>query len=96
MVRLLGALLIIGLFMVAVKVALALIILAGLIFRTKETIGVLTGLFILGLLSRFPMIGFGLLVLFVAFGIYHHVNKPEEEPEALPAPEGERAEEEVS
>jgi hypothetical protein len=53
--QLLGALLLIGLAIFAVKVAILLLFLAGLIFRTKETAGLLAILGIVALFRNYPV-----------------------------------------
>lgn len=61
------AIIVIGLFIYAVKVAIAVLLLAGLIFRTKQTIGLLLVLAAWGLLMKYPVIGLALIgILIVA------------------------------
>lgn len=74
--RILGALMIAGLVIAALKVAIILIVLAGLIFRTKETVAVLLVLGILSLIAHFPWVFAGLLGVAGIVAIYRAVTKP--------------------
>ena len=67
MAQLFGALLLIGLAVFAIKIAFVFLILAGLIFRTKETIGLLIVLGAWALFKAHPVAGIG---LFAIAGIY--------------------------
>lgn len=66
MVQIILALLAIAAAIYAVKVALLLIILVGLIFRTRTTVSILVMLGAWALLGRYPAIGVTLIAL-VAF-----------------------------
>lgn len=70
MAQLIGALLLIAVAIVAVKVAILLLLLAGLIFRTKETIGLITVLAIFAGFSAHPALGAGLLALAILVSLY--------------------------
>lgn len=67
--RIIGALLLVGLIVVAVKVAILLLFLAGLIFRTKETIGLIAILAVFALLAKYPVAGFALIGVLVLIAI---------------------------
>jgi hypothetical protein len=54
MAQIVGILLLIGVAVVALKVALVLLLLAGLIFRTRETLGLIMVLGALALLRNYP------------------------------------------
>ncbi len=66
MVQIILALLAIAAAIYAVKVALLLIILVGLIFRTRTTVSILVMLGAWALLGRYPVAGIALIAL-VAF-----------------------------
>jgi uncharacterized membrane protein len=72
----LGILLLIGVFIVAVKVALALLLLAGLIFRTKETIGLIGILAAIAGFNAHPAIGVIIIIVLIAASM--HLKKKEE------------------
>ncbi len=76
MARVIWALLLFGAIMMALKLAIILLILAGLIFRTKETLGLLLVLGGWHLLLHYPLatgIPIGILLL---IGIYKAMTKP--------------------
>ena len=76
MARVIGALLLFGAIVTAAKLAIMLLILAGLIFRTKETVGLLLVLGGWHLLLHYPLavgIPLGILIL---IGIYKAMTKP--------------------
>lgn len=54
MAQFIGILLFIGLAVFAIKIALIALILAGLIFKTKETVSILVVLIVLALLRNHP------------------------------------------
>lgn len=60
----------VALLTIAIKAALVLLILAGLIFRTKETVGLLLIFAIIGGFAAHPLIGCGLLVGSVAISLF--------------------------
>ena len=64
--KILGILLLIGAFIVAVKVALALLLLAGLIFRTKETISLIAILAAIAGFNAHPAIGITIIIVLIA------------------------------
>jgi len=86
--QIVGAILLIGLFIYAFQLALILLIVAGLIFRTKETVGLLLILAIFAGLRAAPLVGLGLLVLFVVAAIVKAVKKAPKE-KAIDGPEQE-------
>ena len=74
--RVIFGLLLFGLLIMAVKLAILVLILAGLIFRTKETLGLLLVLGGWHLLLHYPLavgIPLGILLL---IGIYKAMTKP--------------------
>jgi uncharacterized membrane protein len=79
MPQLFAAIILIGLVIFAVKVAILLLLLAGLIFRTKETIGLIGILAVFAGLAAYPLIGSVLLVIFVLVAIYRAINKPDDD-----------------
>ena len=81
--KIIGFILLIGLLTVAVQVAIALLFLAGLIFRTKETVGLIIILGAFALLSAFPVIGLGLLAVMIVAAIVKAVRNADKEPEML-------------
>lgn len=70
MPQVLGFLLLVGLAIVAIKLALLFLLLAGLIFRTKETVGLITILAIFAGFSAHPALGAGLLVLAILVSLH--------------------------
>ncbi|MHA0328832.1 hypothetical protein [Sphingomonas melonis] len=67
--QIIGILLVTALAIVAIKLALAVIILAGLIFRTKETLGVVLLLSAFAVLRAYPMASFGIVALLIIYAI---------------------------
>lgn len=67
--QLIGILLVVALAIVAIKLAIAAIILAGLIFRPKETIGVALLLGAFALLRTYPMASFGIVAMLIVYAI---------------------------
>lgn len=87
MQQVIGLIIILAIGIVAIKVAIALLVLAGLIFRTKETIGLLAICGIFAGFSAHPGIGFGILGLVAIIALYRAVTKPGSIPEELSKPE---------
>lgn len=76
MAKLLLALLLFGMAVAAIKLVLIVLILAGLIFRTKETLGVLL-LFGLGaLLTKNPVMAGIPIAILLIFGTYRALTDP--------------------
>lgn len=67
--QIIGILLVVALAIVAIKLALVAIILAGLIFRPKETLGVVLLLGIFAVLRTYPMASFGIVALLIIYAI---------------------------
>ena len=67
--QIIGILLVVALAIVAIKLAIAAIILAGLIFRPRETIGVVLLLGAFALLRTYPMASFGIVALLIVYAI---------------------------
>lgn len=65
MLRIVGALLIAILVVAALRLAIILVLLAGLIFRTKQTVGLLAVLLLMGLFAKYPLICSGLVAILV-------------------------------
>jgi predicted membrane protein len=80
-----AALMISALVAFAIKVAIIVIILAGLIFRTRETVGFLAILLILGLIATFPWAALGVVIVLIIWAI---IRASKKKPEAV---EGEEA-----
>lgn len=83
----LGLVLLFFLFMYAFYAAVILLIIAGLIFRTKETLGLL----VLGAIISHPLIGGGVFVLLLLVNQYLKRKAAKQEDEtiidALPSPD---------
>lgn len=67
--QIIGILLVVALAIVAIKLAIAAIILAGLIFRPKETIGVVLLLGAFAILRTYPMASLGIVALLIVYAI---------------------------
>ena len=63
MVQILGFFVLVAVAVFAIKLAFLFLILAGLIFRTRETIGVLMLCGALALISKYPFIGWSLVAV---------------------------------
>jgi hypothetical protein len=83
MARIIGVIFMIALFVVAVKVAIVLLIFAGLIFRTKGTIGLLVLLAGFAFLNNHPLVGSAALVSLIAIGVMRAASKKPEPSEVL-------------
>jgi hydrogenase/urease accessory protein HupE len=81
--RIIGVILMIALFVVAIKVAIVVLIFAGLIFRTKETIGLLILLAGFAFVDNHPLIGSLALAALIAIGIMRAAQKKPEPSEVL-------------
>lgn len=67
--QIIGMILLVGLFIYAFQLAVVLLLLAGLIFRTKETIGLIVILALFAGLAAFPVAGFASLAAFIVAAI---------------------------
>ncbi|WP_294275315.1 hypothetical protein [uncultured Sphingomonas sp.] len=67
--KLFGFLLVLAMAIVAIKLAIALLILAGLIFRTKETIGLLLVLSAWAVFKAYPMISIGIVAVLILYAV---------------------------
>ena len=76
--EILTILLLAALLTVALKVALILLILAGLIFRTRETVGLIVILAIFAGFRVHPGIGFTIVAVIVAIAVYRSVSEQPE------------------
>lgn len=76
-----------ALLVVAFKIVIALLFLAGLIFRTTETVGLLAILAIFAGFSAHPGIGVTLLVLTGGYAFFRNGTKPRNEPAAITKPD---------
>ncbi|OYU00694.1 MAG: hypothetical protein CFE36_14555 [Sphingomonadaceae bacterium PASS1] len=65
---------------VAIKVALVFLFLAGLIFRTHETVGLIVILTIFSGFRAHPGIGFVIVAVVGAIALYRSVGEPSDEP----------------
>ena len=61
--KVIAAILLFGVFVAAIKAAIILLILAGLIFRTKETAGVLILMGSFPLIGTYPLVAIGVVGL---------------------------------
>jgi hypothetical protein len=68
--RIIGLLLLACLAIYALQIALVLLILAGLIFRTKETIGLMLVFGALALISKYPVPCLALAAACLVFSLY--------------------------
>ncbi len=78
--RLLVALMVFGLALAVIKLVIVAIVLAGLIFRPKETCGILLVGGWFTLTKAYPIAGFGLLAFFIIAGIVMAVKKGKSDP----------------
>lgn len=89
--RAIGFLMIVGLVVTVFKLALFLLVVAGLIFRTKETVGLLLLVGVMAASAAHPLIGTGLALVLLTISLYFkHKEKRaqvEEAAKALPAPD---------
>jgi len=76
--EILTILLLAALLTVALKVALILLILAGFIFRTRETVGLIAILVIFAGFRTYPGIGFTIVAVIVAIAVYRSVSEQPE------------------
>lgn len=67
--KLFGFLLVLAMAIVAIKLAIALLILAGLIFRTKETIGLLLVLSAWAVFKAHPMMSIGIVAVLILYAV---------------------------
>lgn len=67
--QIIAILLVVALAVVAIKLALVAIVLAGLIFRPKETLGVVLLLGAFAVLRTYPMASFGIVALLIIYAI---------------------------
>lgn len=70
MPQVLGFILLVGVAVFAIQLAIALLLVAGLIFRTKETIGLIAILAVFAGFRAHPGIGISLIVLAVLISLY--------------------------
>lgn len=89
--RVLGFLALVGLVVTVFKLAIILLVVAGLIFRTKETVGLLLLLAVMAGFAAHPLIGTGLGLVLLAICLYYKKKEKGKEVEsavtALPAPD---------
>ena len=76
MERIILSLLLFGMTMAAIKLAIILLILAGLIFRIKETLGVLMLLGLGALAMRNPLLAGIPIAILLIFGTYKALTEP--------------------
>lgn len=69
---------------VALKIAVILLILAGLIFRTHETVGLIIILAVFAGFRAHPGIGFAMLTVLAIIALHRSAKKP---PSGPPAPD---------
>lgn len=85
------AILAIGALVFLTKIAILLLFLAGLIFRTKETIGLIAVLAVFAGFRAHPLIGIGLIAVLLPISLYFKRKEKaataDEEKVALPSPD---------
>lgn len=70
-----------------IQLALVFLIGWGMLFRTRQTIGLLAVCFLLGLLNRHPWAGFAVLTLLTTLGLHQRqASKMEVDNQKLPPP----------
>lgn len=69
MMRIILAFLLFGMIIAAAKLAILVLVLVGLIFRTKETIGLLLVGGTITLIGKYPLIGWSLLAVVIVAAI---------------------------
>ncbi|WP_072384786.1 hypothetical protein [Novosphingobium sp. NDB2Meth1] len=72
--------LLVALLTVALKIALVFLFLAGLIFRTNETVGLIMILAIVAGFRAHPGIGFAIIAAIGAIALYRSAGEPPEGP----------------
>jgi len=65
MLRIIGGIMLVGMTITALKLAIVGMILMGLIFRTREMLGLMLLFAVIALLSAYPLAGFGLILTLV-------------------------------
>lgn len=80
MARIIGALLLIGLMVVAIKVAIFVAIIVCLMRWPKETIAVLGAMLVITLAGRYPIVAGIPIGIIVLIGIYRVMAKPPDDP----------------
>lgn len=78
--ELIAVILLAALLTVALKIALVFLILAGLIFRTNETVGLIVILAIFAGFRAHPGVGFAIVAVIGAIALYRGAGKPPEGP----------------
>jgi hypothetical protein len=79
--QILGLILLVALFIYAFQLALILLILAGLIFRTKETVGLLLILAIFAGFAAYPLMGTGMLAALLLYLFVKNGSKADPPPQ---------------
>lgn len=78
MAQIISAILLVGLAIFAFRLALLLLLIAGLIFRTKETVFLICFLAAIAAFNANPMIGSALFIVIIGIVIYRANKKPPE------------------
>lgn len=78
--ELIAVILLAALLTVALKIALVFLFLAGLIFRTNETVGLIVILAIVAGFRAHPGIGFVIVAVIGVIALYRSVGEPSDEP----------------
>lgn len=78
MAQIFAAILMVGLAVFTFKMAILLLILAGLIFRTKQTIGLLLLFAAIAAFNASPIVGSALIVIAISIAIYRANKNPPE------------------
>lgn len=87
--RIVGGIIVVGLIVTAIKLAIFLLVLWGLIFRTSVTVTILLIGGAMTLLSAHPAIGFSVIAMVGLWTLYRAMTKPKPENPVplLPPPE---------
>lgn len=86
MFRIIGGIILVGMVMATLKLALVGMLMAGLIFRTKETLGLMLLFAAIALLSAYPVAGFSLIVIGGLWAWLRSTKQPETGADFAPLP----------
>ena len=76
--KILGAIVVVSMVLAAFKLALVLLLVAGLIFRTKEMLGLLAVLATWAAFKAWPTVGFSILGLLAVYALVKAMRQPPE------------------
>lgn len=80
--RILATLLVIGLAIQAIKIAFVFLVLAGLIFRTKETAGLLILFALIAIFNRYTAVCLAIGGVALVYATYRWIGKKDESPDS--------------